>query len=404
MENSATLPLIENKTPTPSSTVAVPRVYFKNLDGIRFFAALMVMLQHLSDYKGNPGVDLSNVEKGMVSSLGSHGVTLFFVLSGFLIFSLLFVEKQYTHTIQIKSFYVRRILRIWPLYFGFGLLSILGIDYVFKMLGLSIDTPASINLIYLFTFSINLQLIFATINKGIIELYWSVCIEEQFYLMAPWLVKKANNFLGISLGLIAIGIGSKFLLDYLITSGTIHTNNHINPLYTFTTCWFDAFGMGILAAYFNFNKNIYGKIKGVVENKLIQAIVIFLAFLYVTNVLPKAQIIDKYFFSTVASVLFAYIILAASTGNFIFNFENSFLRRMGRYSYGMYVWHSSIIQVLLLLLMRWFTRDNRIVFEILYPLLSVTIVVIVAGLSYELYEKHFLKLKKAFTVVQNQKV
>lgn len=404
MENSAILPLIENKTHTQTASVSVPRVYFKNLDGIRFFAALMVMLQHLSDYKGNPGVNLYNVEKGILSSLGSHGVTLFFVLSGFLIFSLLFVEKQYTQTIQIKSFYVRRILRIWPLYFGFGLLSILGIDLVLRMLGLSIDTPASINLIYLFTFSINLQLIFGTINRGIIELYWSVCIEEQFYLIAPWIVKKANNFLAISIGLIAIGIGSKFLLEYLITSGTIHTNNHINPLYTFTTCWFDAFGMGILAAYFNFNKNIYGKIKGFVENKVIQGIVLLVTFLYITNLLPKAAIIDKYFFSTVASVLFAYIILAASTGKFIFNFENSFLRRMGRYSYGMYVWHSSILQILLILLMKWFSKDNLIVFEIFYPLLSVTLVIIIAGLSYELYEKHFLKLKKAFTVVQNQKV
>ncbi len=404
MENSVTLPLFERSAPTPASGISVPRLYFKNLDGIRFFAALMVMLQHLSDYKSNPGVGLSNVERGMVSSLGSHGVTLFFVLSGFLIFSLLFVEKQYTHTIQIKSFYVRRMLRIWPLYFGFGLLSILGIDYVFRLMGISVDTPASINLIYLFTFSINLQLIFAPINKGIIELYWSVCIEEQFYLMAPWLVKKADNFLAISLGLIAIGIGSKFILEYLVTSGTIHTNHHINPLYTFTTCWFDAFGMGILAAYFNFNKNIYSRIQWFVENKLVQGTVLALAFLYITNLLPKATIVDKYFFSTVASILFAYIILAASTGKFIFNLENNFLRRLGRYSYGMYVWHSSIIQILLILLLRYFTKDNGFVFEVVYPLLSIVLVVIVAGLSYELYEKHFLKLKKSFTVVKNQKL
>lgn len=81
-------------------------------------------------------------------------------------------------------------LRIWPLYFGFGLIQIFGIDWAMKHMGNPVDTPVLENLFYLFTFSINLQLLFATLNRGIIELYWSVCIEEQFYLLAPWLVKN----------------------------------------------------------------------------------------------------------------------------------------------------------------------------------------------------------------------
>ena len=403
MEKSPVLSLHKLKDASSLPDANVPRVYFKNLDGLRFFAALMVMIQHLSDYKGNT-TGIPNLESGIVQSLGSHGVTLFFVLSGFLIFSLLFVEKKFTNTIQVKNFYIRRMLRIWPLYFGFGILSIVFTDKILGFLGHPINTPVGENLLYLFTFTVNLQLIFAVFNRGLIELYWSVCIEEQFYLFAPWLVKKGNSFLKISLLLIGVGIASKFLLQYLITAGIVHTNQHINPLYTFTTCWFDAFGLGILAAYFYFNKNIYNKIRHVVENKVIQAAVCLFALLYITDILPRPKLVTDYFFSTVACLCFAYIILAAATGKFIFNLETAFLKRMGKYSYGMYVLHATIIQLFLIFLLKYFSKESLFVYEIIYPVLSVALVVLVSGLSYELYEKRFLKLKKSFTVVQNQKV
>ena len=403
MEKPAVLPSHELKEASSSPVADVPRVYFKNLDGMRFFAALMVMIQHLSDYKRNT-TGVPNAEADVVQNLGSHGVTLFFVLSGFLIFSLLFVEKKFTNTIQVKNFYIRRMLRIWPLYFGFGILSIVFIDKFFEFLGHPINTPVGENLLYLFTFTVNLQLIFAVINKGIIELYWSVCIEEQFYLFAPWLVKKGKNFLMISLLLIGMGIGSKFLLQYLITAGIIHTNQHINPLYTFTTCWFDAFGLGMLAAYFYFNKNIYSKIRHVVENKRIQAAVCLFTLLYITDILPRPKLVTDYFFSTVACLCFAYILLAAATGRFIFNLETAFLKRMGKYSYGMYVLHATVIQLLLIFLLKHFSKESFLIYELIYPLLAFALVILVSGLSYELYEKRFLKLKKPFTVVQNQKV
>ena len=119
-------------TPPPASPVSQAKVYFKNLDGIRCLAAVMVLMQHVSDYKKDLGTDVANAERPFVSSLGMFGVTLFFVLSGFLIFYLLFTEKKLTGTVRVKDFYIRRMLRIWPLYFGFGILSILGIDLVLK--------------------------------------------------------------------------------------------------------------------------------------------------------------------------------------------------------------------------------------------------------------------------------
>jgi peptidoglycan/LPS O-acetylase OafA/YrhL len=369
-----------------ATTGTSAKVYFKNLDGIRCIAAVLVLFQHLSDYKNDISYQLPNAERHYVSSLGLFGVTLFFVLSGFLIFYLLFTEKKVTGTIRIKDFYIRRMLRIWPLYFGFGLVSILGIDLVLKYMGVPVDTPVLENLFYLFTFSINLQMVFGHLNRGIIELYWSVCIEEQFYLFAPWLVRRGKAMLQIIIGLILIGIGSKFLLAYLNAQHITSFDPDLNPLGFFTTCWFDAFGLGILAAYLHFHQNIYSRIKPYVENKWIQSVVVLVTILYLFNIIPRPAFINDYLFSTVPAILFAYIILAASTGNFIANLEYPFLRRVGRYSYGIYVFHSAVAQIVLYILARVFARDNLFVFEILFPLTSLILVIIVSGLSYELYE------------------
>lgn len=386
-----------------ANTAPSAKVYFKNLDGIRCLAALMVMFQHLSDYKVDMGIGF-NAEKRFVENLGFYGVTLFFVLSGYLIFYLLFTEKKVTGTVSIKDFYIRRVLRIWPLYFGFGLLSILGIDIMLKLLNHPIHTPVLQNLFFLFTFSINIQMVFWPLNRGIIELYWSVCIEEQFYLFAPWLVKKGNRMLVIICSLIAIGIGSRFLLDYLDSHHIISFSKSLNPLGFYTTCWFDAFGLGILAAWLHFHKEIYGKIKQVVENRTLQAAVVAFTLLYVTNIIPRPAFISHYFFSTIPAILFAYIILSASTGNFVFNLEYPLMRRIGRYSYGMYVFHSAVAQLLLIGFVKVFSTKNALIYEGLYPLMVVVLVIVISGLSYELYEKKFLKIKKRFTLVQNQKV
>lgn len=406
MEN-ATLLKRTTVPATPAKTVvatAVPRVYFKHFDGIRFFAALLVMFQHLSNYKADLSGQIPNAEQGLATYAGFHGVTLFFVLSGFLIFYLLFTEKKYTGTVAIKDFYIRRILRIWPLYLGFGLASILGIESILSILGYNAKTNVGENLVYLSLFAVNLQLLFGTINRGIIELYWSVCIEEQFYLIAPWLIKKKNSFLKISFSLIAIGILTKIALHYLLANGIIHMNQHTNPVYIFTTSWFDAFGFGVLAAYILYNQEIYEKVKHLVEHKLLQGVVVLFTLLYILDIIPRPQFLTNTLFSTIISVPFAFLILAAASGKFLFNLETPFLKRLGKYSYGMYVLHSAILQVVLWTAARFIKLDNTLFYEVLYPLLSVSLVIIASGLSYELYEQHFLKLKRHFTVVQNKGV
>ncbi len=93
-------------------------VYFKNLDGLRFFAFLAVFISHATLFLGysNLSPAFYSIKKYILVN-GDVGVSFFFVLSGFLITYLLLKEKDGYGKISLKNFYIRRILRIWPVYF-----------------------------------------------------------------------------------------------------------------------------------------------------------------------------------------------------------------------------------------------------------------------------------------------
>lgn len=378
------------------------RVYFKNLDGIRFIAAFLVILQHTAEYKVDTGKNLPNHFLPYFKDFGSYGVTLFFVLSGFLIFYLLFAEHEMKKTIDVKSFYIRRVLRIWPLYLGFGIVLIFGIDYILKLMGTPVNTPEFTNLFFLLIFSINFQLLFGQLNRGIIELYWSVCIEEQFYLFAPLLVKKwFPKMMYVIIAFIVIGIGSKFFMRWLDLVKHVDFNNN-NPLYLFTLCRIDNFGIGALAAYLYFRKDLYVKVKPFTENKWIQMGAALFVTLYMIKVLPMPAFEQEYFFSTTPAIFFAYLILAASTGHFFINLEKPILKSLGKYSYGIYVFHATVSQLLLFAFLKLIPQKTTLLYDFIYPVSCTLLTAIVAGLSYEIYEKPFMKLKQKFTIVKNR--
>src|SRR5205085_6931243 len=104
-------------------------VYFANLDALRFFAASAVLFSHIESRKPEYSLPNSFLRQTYIN-IGSFSVTLFFVLSGFLITYLLLLEKETSKSINIKNFYARRILRIWPLYYLLVLTGLLVVPYV----------------------------------------------------------------------------------------------------------------------------------------------------------------------------------------------------------------------------------------------------------------------------------
>jgi peptidoglycan/LPS O-acetylase OafA/YrhL len=153
------------------------RKYFGELDGLRAFAIAMVVWNHSGSGTGYFGWGL--------------GVKLFFTISGFLITSLLLREQSRTGTISLRNFYVRRVIRIFPLYFA-----VLGI-YTLLVLATERDTARGAqffeNLPYYLTFTSNL---FINFDGGQVIYYfaWSLSAQEQFYLVWPSVIRMARRW------------------------------------------------------------------------------------------------------------------------------------------------------------------------------------------------------------------
>ena len=106
------------------------RIYFRNLGALRFIAAVSVIFHHVEQYKF--WAKIPNVwGNTTVDALGSKAVSFFFVLSGFLITYLLMEEQKKTGAISVKNFYIRRILRIWPVYYIVVIVCLFVLPFVF---------------------------------------------------------------------------------------------------------------------------------------------------------------------------------------------------------------------------------------------------------------------------------
>jgi len=167
------------------------RFYRPELDVVRFLAFFLVFLHHTLPSAGDPRA--IRLLKGFAPAFASlpdacgFGLSLFFTLSAFLICELLLRERKTAGTIKIKQFYIRRILRIWPLYY-LGLL--LGLLVMF-LPGGHPDEIDSIGCFAVFMSSWRLATFHAFSNPA--NVLWSISVEEQFYLFAPWVVKFLNR-------------------------------------------------------------------------------------------------------------------------------------------------------------------------------------------------------------------
>ena len=184
-------------------------IFFPNLDGLRFFSFFIVFLAHIfntnKEYIKNE--TWYQVFKERLFLDGDLGVSFFFVLSGFLITYLLLKEKEYTGQINVKFFYIRRGLRIWPLYFfcvffGFILFPLLKSYYG----GTPNETSDPI-LCSLFLNNFD-RIINGPPDSSVLSVLWSVAIEEQFYLVWPllFLIVPPRKYHFIFLGIILLSI------------------------------------------------------------------------------------------------------------------------------------------------------------------------------------------------------
>lgn len=367
---------------------------FRNLTALRFFAAAMVVVDHTEQARNIFG--LKNIWKvPTVYALGDKAVTLFFVLSGFLITFLLLKEKRETGTISIKDFYMRRVLRIWPLYF------IIVISALFILPAFSFfHWPEWSD--YLFEdFGVKVVLFFLILPNAVQVLYpsvpfanqlWSIGVEEQFYLIWPLIIKYVRHHL-IFLLIIIIGLPIITAALYFMANGRINDQGLlkvINFLKQFLSLTrIDCMAAGGIAAILLYKQH---KIIRYIFHPVVQSInLLLILYIFLTGFYVP------YISNMIHGIVFSILILNfAANKHSILNIESKMTNYLGSISYGIYMYHPLGIFIAVKLLFRGHII-NSIAFWILLYVLAFSFTVIIASASFRFIEQPLLTIKKRFT-------
>ncbi len=374
-----------------------PKVFFPGLNGLRFFAAAAVVITHVELLKDVIGLP-NNWKNPLLFNLGGLGVYFFFVLSGFLITYLLLVEKEKSKTISVKQFYLRRIFRIWPIYyllvflafFVFPHIPILHLDYFHRLLPMDFGLKLA-----LFVFILpNLALaMYPHASVPHVGHAWSIGVEEQFYLVWPWIVRKSNKLMRT---IIYIGIGILiFKIIVLLLYAKFPQVYWIQTVKEFVAMTkMECMVVGGVGACLVFQKD--KKWLDIIFNPISQVLA-FISIPLLIYFLPP-------FLQDGEHILFAFIFLviiinAAVNPKSILKLENRMFNYLGTISYGMYMYHMFIV-VLVIRLAPFFHIQQQSPFVNLYYYTASFVGTIgISSLSYFLFERYFIRLKNKFSVV-----
>lgn len=371
----------------PEEKTGARNFYLPELDVLRFFAFFAVFLHHnFSHEPANYQGILAPAARWISSAViaGGFGVDLFFALSSYLITELLLRESEKNGSINAVAFYARRALRIFPLYYFFILLSIFVFPYFIA--GDSLGFPHSVSFLF---FSANWTCAVYGFPDSVAGPLWSIAIEEQFYLVFPFLLGfcGAANVKRLAVAFLIVAFAARAILIYTDASDV--------AIWCNTFARLDPIALGILFAVFVRE----GKIKAVKKMATRLSLIIFALALYVGSVyyldFYGGEAFVLYPAAAIASVLLIWAFWGAP-------FHMRPLVYLGRISYGLYVFHVLGIKLTEQTLKAFGIDGTYFTFLQFFPALAITIILSV--LSYKYLEKPFLSLKKKFTVVESRPV
>jgi peptidoglycan/LPS O-acetylase OafA/YrhL len=356
--------------------------YISQLDGLRAFAVALVVLFHW--FPEGEGIN--------VIANGPVGVTLFFVLSGFLITRILLANRNHlaTHGLgaTYKNFMFRRILRIFPLYYLTLLViwCIQYIDFIPQVPSRLYDYP-----LYYLLYISNFLIEKLHDWSDVLSPFWSLAVEEQFYIIWPFVVLMVpQRFLkGTLIGTVVLGIASRGILGVLGYSDGV-----LMP-----TC-LDAFGLGAIWAYVSYYDKSVEKFRKLLS---ILALIGLAVFLYICFNNTDSWL-KTLFFRTSISLFCLYLVAGASYKKgfpSIFGkvLDNGFMRHIGRISYGLYVYHMLVPTLVVPFIIKFLHRFLHITLtfsENSLKAVSLVVLIVLATVSWYLFENPFIKLKKYF--------
>ena len=351
------------------------KIHFHTFDAFRFISFFIVFLNHI------PIPDSSFLS--YFSHSGGIGVAFFFVLSGFLITYILLNEKLNTDKISLPNFFLRRILRIWPLFYAMLLLAYLT-PCILNFLHLSSSSEGYkpnwlMSLLFLENYKMIITNDFPNVSP--LRVMWSLCIEEHFYIIWGILLtylpcKRIPVLIGTSI-LIA-NITRWFFLQHGLPTLELFSN-------------IDYFAFGAIPAFiFIYKKQLITKLESTAG--FVKYIVAVLAVILVF-VLP--QIPGKWMpllYPSILGILFSSLIMFTLPQNNGLKLKDElWISKLGLYTYGLYLFHTIVINL--------FSHIFTSAFEfnwLLISILSLVVTIALSALSYHFFEKQFLKLKVHF--------
>jgi peptidoglycan/LPS O-acetylase OafA/YrhL len=372
-----------------------PSYYRPQLDGLRFLAFLAVYFQHT--FHAGPEFYVSwavlrpfHVTQAVSTTLsrltltGGMGVDLFFALSSYLITELLLREIGKTGQIHLKNFYIRRVLRIWPVY---AIVLFLGI-VVLPLLRLSDPIPTPYVMGYLLFSGNWMSAILG--NAWVlapIGSLWSISVEEQFYLFWPLTIRKLGvlHLKAICFALIATGELSRLIMTRMHVVGDFAYYN------TFTHL--DAIAWGALFALYRIDQSAPPRIPRFLRTLMATGFLGYLAFALLYN--NADGYVSNLLLRPLLSLFCPLIILLALRSNLLGLKPFPYL---GRISYGLYAYHAMVI----------FLLDKVVPSGSALKLLMIPgkflIALAIASISYRLIERPVLVFKDRFAFVHSRPV
>jgi peptidoglycan/LPS O-acetylase OafA/YrhL len=384
---------------SPTVSAIQPRAHLPALDGLRGLAVLAVMFYHF-----NLVLEQAYALGGFPAALarsGWCGVDLFFVLSGFLITGILLDSKGAPH--YFRNFYFRRALRIFPLYYG-----LLAVVFLAGPMFKTLATPKFEALtqaqLPLWLYYSNMAVAWYGdfyFNAEWIEFnhFWSLAIEEQFYLVWPAVVllcgRRTLAVVCLTLFAVALLLRCAFVLD----------GDHVWTVYALTPCRWDGLAFGGLLALASRTPGWWTPLARPARILAIGCLLLLTGLALQGNSLeydnPSVQVFG---YSLLALFFGGLVILAVNApGSSIAGrvWSHKILRFFGKYSYGLYVVHPNVMEYLMRIvpveaLAQW--SGVPALGALSFIAASLGLSVALAWLIWHIYEKHFLKLKTLFEI------
>jgi peptidoglycan/LPS O-acetylase OafA/YrhL len=349
------------------------------LDGLRTVAVAAVVLRHFR----------------LFSYGGGHGVHLFFVLSGFLITGILLAERSNVAEMRITrgraflQFYARRALRIFPLYYFVVLVSI--------ALNIAVAREYSP---WLLTYTINLKMAAQGWYIAHFAHFWSLAIEEQYYLVWPWLILLLPRRALVPAALTAIAIGPLFRLYEVTGDNTSYALNGGIATYIATPTALDSLGMGSLIAILGASASSAEKMRRAM--KYFIPLVAFSLVIALRFFAPRT--IDLVWFDTATALLFGWLVYTASRG--FGGIVGGILSAapivyLGRISYGIYVYHPLVRVAVMTAGMKLGIKSPG---RWTIGLFDIALTILIASISWYVLERPMNQLKRKFPYATRQPV